>query len=307
VSQNSIKQQNERLMRLATYASVLAAVVIIILKMIAWILTDSLSLLSSLVDSVLDVLSSLVNVIALHYALKPADDDHRFGHGKAEDIAAFAQSAFISGSAIFIIMEAIARFADPHPVQKPMIGIVVMIISSVIILLLLAFQRYVIRRTQSSLVKADALHYANDILISLAVIGSFLFVNLQLQWVDAVVALLIAVSIFYGAWRVGRHSFDCLMDKELPENVRKKIVETALLHPKVQGVHDVRTRKSGNRIFMQLHIELPGNLPLFETHSISESVEEALALAFPGAEIIIHQDPEGVEEKVFSADSLALS
>lgn len=289
-------QPQTQLMRYATYASVLTAAVIIVAKMFAWFYTDSLSLLSSLVDSILDIVASIINLFALRYALKPADEDHRFGHGKAEDIAAFSQSAFIAGSAIFIGTEAISRFLNPTAIEHSMIGIWVMLFSIIMTTILVMFQRYVVKRTKSTIVEADSLHYLTDFYVNIAVIVALLLYQFfDLKFVDPIFALGIAAYIFYTAWKVARKSFDHLMDKEFEEEDRQKIIVTALQHPLVKGLHDLRTRSSGIKPFIQFHLELDGDISLTEAHTISDEVEALVMKAFPNAEVLIHQDPEGLE------------
>jgi len=287
------RKKRGRLMRLATMASIAAATSIVLVKVVAWLITDSLSLLSSLVDSVLDILASLVTFAAVRYALRPADDDHRFGHGKAEDIAAFAQSAFIAGSGLFIGIEAIKRLIQPHPLEHHMVGIGVMLFSIVVTLCLLVFQHYVIARTHSTAIKADALHYRSDLFVNLAVIIAFLG-SWYFQWeaLDPLFALGIAFYVFHAAWKVGRGAFDNLMDKEFPDEQRNKIIQAVLEHKHVLGVHDLRTRGSGATPFIQFHLELKGDLKLRDAHRISHEVEEKVLTLFPHAEITIHQDPE---------------
>lgn len=280
----------QRLMRRATYASVTVAVSIITIKFIAWLMTDSLSLMASLVDSVLDVASSVINLMAVRYALKPADEDHRFGHGKAEDIAAFAQSAFIAGSALFVGVEAIQRFISPTKLEHMDVGIAVMLVSIVLTAGLVWFQNYVIKRTGSSVVRADALHYQTDLLVNAMVIVSLL-VSPYVPVFDPVCGLAIALYIMKGAWGVGRQAFDHLMDKEFDEAEREKIIDAALSCEKVKGVHDLRTRRSGMRTFIQMHIELKGDLKLKEAHDVADAVEQAVLKEFPGADVLVHLDP----------------
>lgn len=286
----------EKLMRNATYFSVTVAISIIILKIAAWIATDSLSLLSSLIDSVFDVLASVISLVAVNYALQPADEDHRFGHGKAEDIAAFSQSAFIAGSALFISVEAIQRLIYPTPITDEWVGIAVMIISSVLTGGLLLYQNYVIKRTKSTIIQADALHYKTDLMANLLVIIAFLTV---LAWditiIDSIFAILIAVYILTAAIRVAKKAFDKLMDKEFSDDDREKIINAIFENKNVEGVHDLRTRFSGMKPFIQFHLELEGSMTLNEAHAISDTVEQKILKIYPTAEVLIHQDPYGKE------------
>jgi ferrous-iron efflux pump FieF len=290
---NQINDKHGNLMKRATYFSVFTAVFIIIIKIGAWIYTDSLSVLASLADSVLDVISSILNLFAVHYALRPADEDHRFGHGKAEDIAAFAQSAFIAGSALFITIEAIGRSIDNHPLQNELAGMAVMAVSILLTIALLLYQKYVIKLTNSSVIKSDFIHYVTDVVVNFAVIFSlFSSKFMQSGGVDTLISFAIAAYIFRGAWQVGKGAFDNLMDKEMPDEQRAKITECVLSNPNVQGMHELRTRVSGMNKFIQFHVELDSNISLKSANMISHELEEQLVALFPNAEVIVHQDHE---------------
>ncbi len=292
-----VSKNHEKLMRNATYCSVATSMIIIIIKVIAWVYTDSLSLLASLADSVLDVITSLINLFAVHYALQPADDDHRFGHGKAEDIAAFAQSAFIAGSGLFIVIEAIGRSINPQELHNESVGIYVMVISTLLTIGLVSFQKYVIAKTNSSVIKADFLHYITDIAVNMMVIISLLAsIYMDLGVADTIISFIIAAYIFRGAWSVGRGAFDNLMDKEMPDSDRKMIMECILSNKNVRGLHDLRTRVSGMRKFIQFHVELDGTMTLKSANSIADDLENSLEKLFPHAEVIVHQDPDNDSE-----------
>ena len=290
--------QAGRLLRLATAASVTTASVLIAVKLFAFLLTDSVSILSTLVDSLLDAGASLLSLFAVRHALVPADREHRFGHGKAEPLAALGQAAFIAGSAIFLVIEASQRFVSPRPVTHGDIGIAVMVFSILATLGLVSLQRYVIRRTGSLAIKADSLHYVGDILVNAAVIVALLATT-QLGWryIDPIFGVIIAAYILFNAWQIAKGALDMLMDRELPEQDRQKIRDLALAHPLVVGIHDLRTRASGPQIFIQAHIEMDGSLSLLKAHSVADEVEERLHEAFGGAEVILHQDPHGIEER----------
>lgn len=283
-------------MRFATYFSVATALIIIIVKVVAWVYTDSLSILASLADSFLDIIASLINLFAVHYALQPADEDHRFGHGKAEDIAAFAQSAFITGSALFIVIEAIGRVIKPQEMQHESIGIAVMCISTILTFALVSFQKHVISKTGSGVIKADFLHYMMDLVVNAMVIASLLAsMFMDISVLDTIISLIIAAYIFKGAWGVGRGAFDNLMDKEMPDSDRAKILECILANKNVHGVHDLRTRISGMKSFIQFHVELDGSMTLNMADSIADALEKSLIILFPNSEVIVHQDPENDE------------
>lgn len=287
----------DRLMRLATYASVTTASILIAIKLIAWLYTDSVSLLSTLLDSVLDAFASIVNLLAVRHSLTPADREHRFGHGKAEALAALGQATFISGSALFILAMALHRLWTPVPLAHTEFGIGIMAFSIVATFFLTRFQAYVVRKTGSLAIEADALHYVGDLLVNGSVIVALLLVShLGWTWADPVFGLAIAGYILLNAYRIGRGALDMLMDRELPDEDRERIKEIVRAHPKVIDMHDLRTRASGRDTFIQIHLELDGKMSLLSSHRISDEVEAALLEAFPGAEVIIHQDPHGLEE-----------
>ncbi len=287
-----------RLMKMATYGAVTVASSLVLFKFGAWIATESLSLLSTLIDSLLDVGASLINLYAVHHALQPADKEHRFGHGKAEPLAGLAQAAFISGSALFILFEAGDRLLHPRDVVNIDAGLGVMGVSIMFTLLLIGFQRYVVKKTGSVAIQADSMHYKMDVLVNLGVIVSLVLVS-QFGWlfVDPLIAVAIALYIFRGAWEVGTKSLDLLMDHELPENERKRIEEIALGHPGVLGLHDMRTRSSGMNLFIQFHLDMNGDISLKEAHVIAEAVMYKIEDAFPNAEVLIHEDPAGIDER----------
>ena len=284
-------------MRGAAIASVSVALVLIATKFAAWVLTDSVSLLSTLIDSFLDAAASILNLIAVHHALQPADREHRFGHGKAEPLASLAQSAFICGSAVFLLIEAGQRIAHPRDIANTDIGYAVMVFSIVLTVILVGFQRYVVKKSGSIAINADSLHYQTDVLINLGVMVS-LFLSSSLGWLyaDPLIAALIAVYIVKGAWGIGNSALAILMDRELEDDERQKIRDIVMAHSEVKGLHDLRTRSSGINSFIQFHLELDGEMKLRDAHEISEQVELELMDAFPNAEVIIHEDPEGVEE-----------
>jgi len=289
-----------RLMRLATYASVGVASVLIVTKFVAWVMTDSVSLLSTLVDSLLDAAASVVNLIAVRHALQPADAEHRFGHGKAEPLAGLAQAAFIVGSAVFLLFEAGDRVVSPHMVVRAPIGYAVVVFSIVLTIALVLFQRYVVRKSGSVAIGADSLHYQTDVLINGSVLVSiFLSSEMGIAHADPLFAIGIAVYIIYTASQIGKEALHILMDRELPDDERERIKEVARSQPGVQGVHDLRTRSSGAQVFIQMHVEIDGDLPLREAHEIADRVEIEVGNAFPNAEVIVHQDPDDIDEDHF--------
>lgn len=294
---DSINEYKAQLMRRATYASVTVAFTLIIIKFIAYVLTGSVAVLSSLVDSVLDAFASVVNLFAVRHALTPADEEHRFGHGKAEPLAGLAQAAFIAGSSLFLVFEAINRMINPLQIQHSIVGIVVIVISLVFTILLVMFQKHVVRQTQSIAIHADSIHYLSDVAMNLSVIAA-LILSAYFGWLiaDPVFALGIAAYIVYSAWQIASNSLNQLMDRELPDVDRHRIMKIAMQHPAVKSLHELRTRTSGKDVFIQLHLEMDGAIALLNAHTIADEVELELREAFPNADIIIHEDPEGLEE-----------
>ena len=285
------------LMRRATNFAVAAAALMIAGKLGAWLATDSVSLLSSLADSVMDVLASLINLFAVRQALQPADREHRFGHGKAEPLAGLGQALFITASAIFLIVEAVGRIMEPEPIARAPVGIGVMIFAIIVTTALVAYQRRVVRMTGSTAIRADSLHYAADILMNVGVIAA-LALAMTVGWAlaDPIIAIAIAGVIVHAAVRVGWSAIQQLMDHELPEEDRERIRRIVLEHPEVLDCHDLRTRRSGIDSFIQVHVEMDRSLTLLRAHEISDDVEARIRKAFPHAEVLIHADPEGIEE-----------
>lgn len=285
-----------RLMRLATYASVSVATILVTAKLFAWSLTGSVAMLSTLVDSLLDGLASIITLIAVRHALTPADHEHRFGHGKAEALAAMAQAAFVTGSAIIVLFHAGTRLVQPQKVAATDVGIIVIIGSIALTLVLVAFQYYVVKRTNSLAISADTLHYKGDLLINVAVLFALIATQyIDASYIDPLTGAAIALYLLFGAWRILKGALDMLMDRELPDEERELIRAIANRHKDVCSLHDLRTRRSGSDVFIQLHLELDPNISLMQAHLISDEVEDDIRQAFDGAEVLIHQDPEGYE------------
>ena len=283
--------RNSELLKRASYASVATALLLIVAKLVAWLMTGSMSILASLVDSLMDSIASLINLLAIRYSLQPADAEHRFGHGKAEPLAGLSQAAFILGSAGFLMLHAVDRLRHPYELQALGVGISVMVFAILLTLALLLLQRHVIAQTGSTAIRADALHYASDLLSNLAIIAALLIAPLGWQWVDPVFAIGIACYIGYHAVQVGQEAVQQLLDRELPEAVQQQILAIAARQSEVQGVHDLRTRQSGQVVFIQLHLELDDHLPLYQAHAIADRVAADICAALPAAQVIVHQDP----------------
>ncbi|WP_460108715.1 cation diffusion facilitator family transporter [Pseudomonas sp. S3_H04] len=283
--------EHARLLRLATRASVAVACTLIVAKAIAWWLSGSVSMLAGLTDSALDGVTSMLNLLAVHYALRPADDDHRYGHGKAESLAGMAQALFIGGSAVLIAFQAFERLKTPEPIGAPWLSIGVIVFSLLLTAALLVLQHRVIKQTGSNAVRADSLHYRSDMLLNGSILLALILAGFGFEQLDAWFGLGIAAYILWSAIQIARESFSVLMDEELPMNVSQHMLELACSVPGVLGAHDLRTRISGNHWFVQLHLELPGELTLSVAHGISDQAADAIHKAYPRAEVLVHADP----------------
>ncbi len=288
---------HERLLRQATLASLTVACTLIIAKGVAWWLSGSVSLLAGLTDSLLDGAASLLNLLAVHYSLRPADDDHRYGHGKAEALSAIAQALFIAVSAVLVAFQAVEHLRHPEPLGSPELGIAVMLLSLALTVALLAFQYHVIRVTGSTAIRADSLHYRSDLLLNSSILLALVLAWFGWQQLDAIFGLAIAVYILWSAVQIARESVAVLMDEELPVDVSAHMLALACEVPGVLGAHDLRTRISGTHWFVQLHLELPGALSLTEAHTLCEHVERAIIAAYPRAEVLVHADPQEIVKK----------
>lgn len=283
-----------RLLRLATRASLAVAITLVLAKGVAWAMSGSVSLLAGLTDSLLDSVASLLNLLAVRYALKPADDDHRYGHGKAEALAGLAQSLFIGVSAVLVATQAYERLKNPHPLEAEALGIGVMLFSLVLTTALLMVQRHVIRATGSTAIRADALHYRSDLLLNGGILVALVLTGLGWQQADSLFGLGIAAYILWSAISIARESVSVLMDEELSTDITDDMHRLACSIPGVLGAHDLRTRVSGSHWYVQLHLELPGELPLSHAHTLCEQAAAAITTHYPKAEVLVHADPTEV-------------
>ena len=286
--------QHARLMRLATRAALGVALTLVLAKAIAWWLSGSVSLLAGLTDSLLDSAASLINLVAVHFALRPADEDHRYGHGKAEALAGLGQALFIGVSAVLIGMQGIERLQSPQPLEAEGVGIAVMLLSLGLTVALLTFQRKVVRETGSTAIHADSLHYRSDILLNSSILLALLLTRFGWLQMDAIFAIGIAFYIFWSAISIVRGAVAVLMDEELPSETTQHMYQLATSVPGVLGAHDLRTRISGTRWFVQLHLELPGEMSLSQAHAHCVAVERAIHEHYPRAEVLVHADPPEV-------------
>jgi ferrous-iron efflux pump FieF len=282
----------------AAMASISMATFLLLLKLWASAETGSVAMLGSLADTGLDLLASLVTLWGVKKAAQPADRDHRFGHGKAEALSALFQVMVIVLSALAIFARAIMRLMQGETTAHAEYGIGVSLVAIVTTIALLAYQRYVIRKTKSVAIHADHVHYQSDVLLNIAVIAALaLDQYLGIKWADPVFGIGIAVALLIGAWRAATHAIDQLMDKEWPEEKRQHFLQVAARHPELTGIHDLRTRSSGTQDFVQFHVWVDPTMTVAEAHRIMDEVEHALEHEFPGTEVLIHLDPEGQVDK----------
>lgn len=288
---------NKTYARLVTRAAIAATVLaslLFIIKIFTWWYTDSVSLLAALVDSLVDIAASLTNLLVVRYSLQPADDEHRFGHGKAESLAALAQSMFICGSALFLFLTSIQRLAQPTVMHAPLVGILVTLLALLSTLALVTFQRWVVRKTASQAVQADMLHYQSDILMNGAILLALLFSWYGWLHADALFAFAIGVYILYSALRMGYGAVQSLLDHTLPQADRQVISQLVKTAAGIRGAHNLRTRQAGATRFIQLHLEMDDQLPLVQAHEYARQIADAILQRFPSADVIIHQDPSSV-------------
>ncbi|MDH3978703.1 MAG: cation diffusion facilitator family transporter [Gammaproteobacteria bacterium] len=291
--------QRALLIKSASYASLIVALSLVLLKAWGWQATDSVSLLSSLADSVLDVFASGITFWAVRYSLSPADTEHRFGHGKSEGLAALVQAFIIGSSGIYVCYEAVSRIFTPREITEPQIGLGVIVIATIATLMLVGFQRYVGKRTGSVAISADAAHYQTDLIINLGVgLAIILTTWTGLALIDPVVGLIIAATILKSALGIINDSLKILLDHEIPLKDREAIEIMAKNHPDVRGLHDMKTRFGGNHYIVQFHVEMDPDITLLRSHEILDDVEAEITAVYPGCEIIIHADPLGLPEKV---------
>ena len=291
---NLAHEERARLTRSAAFASIAMALFLAVLKGWAVWQTGSTAMLGSLADTSLDLVASVATLVGVWVAAMPADEEHRFGHGKAEALAAMFQVILIVLSAGGIAFRAVTALVESGRTEAADQGIAVSVLAILGTFALLAWQRHVIRRTGSLAIRTDTVHYQSDLLLNLAVIAALVLDQyLGFARADPLFGLAIAAWLLWGAWRASREAVDNLMDREWPEEKRLRFVERAATHPELSKLHDLRTRTSGDRNFVQFHVDLPASMTVGEAHAIIERVEEDLCREFPGMELLIHIDPEG--------------
>jgi len=280
--------------RLAAILSSSTALVLVVIKIYAWLVTDSSAMLASTTDSVLDLFASIMSIVILRFALAPADKEHSFGHGKAESLAGLVQASFVLGSAILLIFSGVSRVLNPQVIVQSEVAIWVTIISIALTLMLVAFQRYVIKRTGSIIISGDALHYQSDLLLNLGVLAAIILSQGYWLQADGVFTILVALYLIVGAGQIIMQSVSQLMDSELSDEELAQITSCVLAHEQALGIHELRTRQSGAQRFVQFHLELNDDLSLFEAHSIGDEIEAKICKEFAPCEVFIHHDPSSV-------------
>ncbi|KAF7765288.1 ferrous-iron efflux pump FieF [Pseudoalteromonas undina] len=261
----------------------------------AWLASGSASMLGSLTDSLMDITATLMSFLVLSYALRPADDDHRFGHGKAEALAGLGQAAFIAGSGCLLAFHGIERLINPVELTHSLLGVWVSIFAIVCTLVIVFVQNKVVKHTESIAIKADSVHYKGDLILNAAVLLAILLAYYGVLYADPLFAIGVAGYLLYNSWDIATESASHLMDKELPDEEKQSIFEIARNHNDVYGVHGIRTRQGGKVKFIQLHLELDDNLPLIRAHKVADEVEAMISARFESeVDILIHLDPLSV-------------
>jgi ferrous-iron efflux pump FieF len=258
----------------------------------AWLASGSASMLGSLTDSLMDITATLMSFLVLSYALRPADDDHRFGHGKAEALAGLGQAAFIAGSGCLLMFHGIERLINPVELSHSLLGVWVSIFAIACTLVIVYVQNKVVKHTESIAIKADSVHYKGDLILNAAVLLAILLDYYGVLYADPLFAIGVAGYLLYNSWDIATESASHLMDKELPDEEKQSIFEIARNHNDVYGVHGIRTRQGGKVKFIQLHLELDDNLPLIRAHKVADEVELMITQQFESeVDILIHLDP----------------
>ena len=282
----------------AAVASIVMAVLLIVLKAYAAVQTASMAMLGSLADSGLDLVASLIILLGVRIAAAPADHEHRFGHGKAEALASLVQVIIITISAIFIGFRAIQRLLVRAQTADAELGIGVSVLAMMLTMALITYQRHIVHRTGSLAIGTDRLHYSSDLLLNGSVVIALgLDQYAHLTGADAIFGLLIALWLLWGAWGASGHAFAQLMDREWPDELRERFIAATKDYPELAGLHDLRTRSSGTHYFAQFHVWVPAEWTVQQAHDRLDTVEEALQERFPGTEILIHVDPEGQTDR----------
>lgn len=290
-------ERNNRLVKIASYASVTTAVIIMLAKSYAWLATESQSILASLIDSLLDISSSVINLIAIRVSLLPADDNHRFGHEKFQDLAIFSQSMFFFASCLFTLFSSSKSLFSGSKLVNLELGANVMYFCVFLTFILVCFQSYVISKTKSKIISADKLHYFSDFITNISVIIS-IYLSASFWYIDALAGIGISLYVMYASYRLFREAIRNLADEEFLQKEKDKILSIVSNYNQVKGIHELKTRYAASKPFIQFHLELDGNITLYRSHEMADKLMKDLLQEFPEAEITIHQDPAGLEQDV---------
>lgn len=284
--------QNNALMRKATFASIFTAIALIVLKFMTFVLTGSMAMLSTLLDSIQDSMTSFINFIAVKHATEPADKEHRFGHGKAQALGGAAQGIIIAIASFLLICESVSRLFNPKVITDIGLGIAITGIAIIATFFLVRFQKYVIKKTNSLSIKADMLHYEGDILMNVGVIVSMVL-SYYLKWtfIDSLFGIAVGLYLLHVVYTILKESVGMLMDTEMPGFVRDEIKKIALSHKDVYEIYDLKTRQSGEDIFIQFCIRLDQELTLKRAHDITDELERQIRKVIPDSAVIIHPEP----------------
>lgn len=298
-NQAAAAEKGIRLRRLASSISLFAAILLVAVKLFAWVMTGSVALLSSAMDALVDTVAALATFYGVRFAARPPDEDHRFGHGKGEAIAGFTQAAFLAGAGLALACESVGRFAFPQPVQKLGIGLIVIIAGLVAAIGLVGIQTWVLRQTRSTAIAADRAHYLTDVAVNVAVLLAFVIMRLTgTERADSVAAFGISGYMLWNSRHIAMTTLQQLLDKEIPDDYRQRIMANVLACRDVRGIHDLRTRYAGDRIFIQFHLEVDADLTVARGHAICDTVEtEVQRLFSTEVEVSTHLEPAGIEDE----------
>lgn len=290
--------QSARLQRWSSGASLVLAIALMAAKAAAWMQTGSLSLLAAVVDALVDVLASLVTFFGVRFALQPADAGHRYGHGKAEALAALTQALLLAAAAFGLSVEGVRRLIAPQGLQQLELGLQVIAASTLLTGALVLFEGYVVRRTQSQAIAADRAHHLSDLVANLVVLAALLLTSWS-GWsgFDPLFGLALAAFFAWTASGILRGALSTLLDHELPGAERMLIGRTVLSHPSARGLHDLRTRRAGRKRFIEFHLELDGGLSVQQAHAIADQIERMVIAALPSADVIVHVEPAGIQDE----------
>jgi ferrous-iron efflux pump FieF len=290
---------DSRLRSFASLTSVGVALVLLGVKLLAWLATGSVALLTSAVDALVDTGASVVTLVGIRYAQRPPDRDHRFGHGKGEAIAGFTQANLLAGAAVVLGAQSIQRLIFPEPLQALGIGLGVIGASLAVATALVVMQTWVVRRTGSTAIAADRAHYLTDIAVNAAVLAALAVTRLT-GWerADPAFALGISAYMLANAYGIAKQALVQLLDREISSADRQRIKDAVLACDGARDLHDLRTRYAGDRTFVEYHLEVDGDLSVDNGHAIGDATEAVIEHLLPGTvEVTAHIEPVGIDDE----------